>query len=168
MSERQDDPAECRPLGWAPEHRSAAAGSGGQLMIDALRRLAFSGSCAAIPRRDFALAFPGDAGEVFATFRAFLGVLAHGGRRKLRVGAPGARSRTPDETLVVALVAAAQAGDEALVDAYLCWLTHVEARGAAAITVRALATALAVQGQWLQPLPRQFALAPLAGLCTKI
>jgi|HubBroStandDraft_6_1064221.scaffolds.fasta_scaffold162022_3 hypothetical protein len=142
MGEWSDNPTEERP---------AELGQGGQLLISALRGIAFGHRCSALTQRDFAIAFPGDANEVFATFRAFLQALAHAGRRKLRAGHPGSPTPTPDETLLLALLAAAQAGDETLVDAYLCWLARAEARGAVAITTRALATALAVHGQWLRP-----------------
>jgi hypothetical protein len=63
MSEWSDGPA---------EHKSAEFGQGGQLLISALRGIAFGHGCSALTRRAFAIAFPGDANEVFATFRAFL------------------------------------------------------------------------------------------------
>ena len=84
------------------------------------------------------------------TFRAFLGTLAHAGRRKLRIGLPGSSCSMPDETLLIALLAAAQSGDDDLVDAYLCWLARPGARASVAITTRALAIALAVHGHWLR------------------
>jgi hypothetical protein len=127
----------------------AAYGPGAELLIGALRRVAAGRDCAALTRRDFATAFPGDTDEVFATFRAFLQSLAHGSRRKLRVGLPGARQTTPDEIAIVALIAAAQAAEEARLEAHLCWLARGEARPLVAIMTRALATALAVHGQWL-------------------
>jgi hypothetical protein len=43
----------------------------------------------------------------------------------------------------------AQAGDEILVDAHLCWLARAEDSLTLAMTARALATALATHGQWL-------------------
>jgi hypothetical protein len=144
MGNWRDDPAEDRP---------AEIRQGERLLISALRGIAFGHGCSALTQRDFAIAFPGDANEVFATFRAFLQALAHAGRRKLRAGRPGSPTPTPDETVLLALLAAAQAGDETLVDAYLCWLARAEARSAVAITTRALATALAVHGQWLEPVP---------------
>jgi hypothetical protein len=126
------------------------AGASADLLIGALRRLAIGQKCATLARHDFALAFPGDGAEVFATFRAFLCTIAHATRRKLRIGLPGSPQPTPDETLLVALVAAAQTGDDDLVDAHLCWLARAEARCPVALTLRALATALAVHGHWLQ------------------
>jgi hypothetical protein len=141
MSEWDGEPVSAEPAGLE---------GGGQLLVGALRRVAFGHDCLGLTKRDFAIAFHGDANEVFATFRAFLQALAHAGRRKLRAARPGAPNLTPDETLLVAMVAAAQCGDETLLDAYLCWLARAEARGAVAITTRALATALAVHGQWLQ------------------
>jgi hypothetical protein len=133
------------------EHRPAELGQGGQLLIGALRGIAFGHGCSALTRRDFAIAFPGDAGEMFATFRSFLQALAYASRRKLRAGRPGSPTPTSDETLLLTLIAAAQAGDEALVDAHLCWLARPDARAFVAITTRALATALAVHGVWLRP-----------------
>jgi hypothetical protein len=123
---------------------------GSQLLLSALRRSALDQACADLIRRDFAVAFPGDANEVFATFRAFLQALAHAGRRKLRVAYPCAKVLTPDETLLLAIVAAAQAGNEALFEAHLCWLALPKARDAVAITTRALAMALAAHNQWVQ------------------
>lgn len=120
--------------------------AGDVLLIAALRRMASGQSGCALTRRDFAIAFPGDADEVFATFRASLQALARAGRRKLRVGLPA----MPDEIALVALLAAAQAGDDALFDAHLRWLTRPDARDSAAITTRALAAALAVHGHWLR------------------
>jgi hypothetical protein len=122
---------------------------GEALLIGALRRAAAGYEGCALTRRDFAIAFPGDADEVFVTFRAFLATLAHGGRRKLRIGLPGSSLAMPDETLLIALIAAAQAGEDGLVDAYLCWLARPGTRDSVAITARALATALAVHGHWL-------------------
>jgi hypothetical protein len=133
-----------------PEYGPAGLGEGGQLLISALRRIALGHGCSVLTRRDFAIAFPGDANEVFATFCAFLQALAHAGRRKLRAGRPGAPRATPDETALLALIAAAQAGDEVLVDAHLCWLARADARPSVAIMTRALATALAAHGQWLR------------------
>lgn len=123
--------------------------AGAALLIAALRRMASGQIGCALTRRDFAIAFPGDADEVFATFRAFLQALARAGRRKLRVGVPGLPAM-PDEIALVALLAAAQAGDDALFDARLRWLTRPDAGDSASITTRALAAALAVHGHWLQ------------------
>jgi hypothetical protein len=132
----QDGPAACR---------------GGALLVSALRRMALGQGCAALVQRDFTTAFPGDASEVFATFRAFLQALAHAGRRKLRIAYPGSPVPMPDEVLLLGLIAAGQNGNDALFEAYLRWLTLPEAREAAAITARALAAAFAAHGQWLRP-----------------
>jgi hypothetical protein len=135
---------------WA-ERGPAGLGQSGRLLIGAMRRIAFGQGCMTLTKRDFAIAFPGDANEVFGTFRAFLQALAHAGRRKLRTGHPGSPDATPDEIVLLSIIAAAQFGDEPVFDAYLCWLARAEARSAVAITTRALATALAVHGQWLEP-----------------
>jgi hypothetical protein len=140
MGDWHDMPVESGPFGCA-----TSAG----LLIGTLRRVAIGHKCAELTRRDFALAFPGDGDEVFATFRGLLCTIAHASRRKLRIGLPGSPQPTPDETLLIALVAAAQARNDDLVDAHLCWLARPEARCAVAITLRALATALAVHGHWL-------------------
>ena len=147
---------------WRAGDDSAECG-GGRLLVSTLRRTALGHGCTHLIRRDFAVAFPGDANEVFATFRAFLQALAHAGRRKLRVAYPGAPALTPDETLLLAIVAAAQAGDEALFEAHLCWLTLPEARHAVAITARALAAALVAHGQWLHMSDPRHSRAPHSG-----
>jgi hypothetical protein len=135
---------------------------GETLLIGALRRAAAGYEGCALTRRDFAIAFPGDADEVFVTFRAFLGTLAHGGRRKLRIGLPGSSLAMPDEILLIALLAAAQLGDDGLVEAYLCWLARPGARASVAITTRALATALTVHGLWLRAAPAPAPHPPIA------
>ena len=127
----------------------AAEGDGTTLLVDALRRTAGGQGPCALTRHDFAIAFPGDADEVFATFRAFLGAVAYGSPRKLRIGPPGSPHLLPDEISLLGVLAAAQTGDDALFDAHLCWLARPGSRPAVAVTTRALATAFAVHGKWL-------------------
>src|SRR5262249_1412379 len=69
---------------------------------------------------------------------------------------------TPDERLLLSLIGAAQAGDEALLHAHLCWLARADARATVALTTRALAVALAAHGQWLRP-PNSCHYGPLQG-----
>lgn len=127
---------------------------GGRVLIDALRRMATGHDTCRLILGEFAAAFPGDGPEIFATFRVFLQAVAHAGRRKLRVAAPGSTQLSPDEKLLLALIAAAQSGDQSLLDGYVSWLTRADRRmSVVAIAVGALATALGAHGQWLAEPP---------------
>jgi hypothetical protein len=125
---------------------------GSRLLVDALRRAAAGHAHCGLTERDFAMAFPGDGREVFATFQTFLQAIARAGRRRLRAAHPGSALLTADERLLLAVIAAAQHADEPRLDAHLCWLARAEGRRLIALAARALATAFAVHGYWL-PVP---------------
>jgi hypothetical protein len=129
---------------------------GEQLLLWSLRRLATQGHPSPLVTREFTDACGADAAEVLTTFRAFLGVLAFGGRRRLSVGHPGCLQLTWDERRLLALVAIAQDGDDAWLDAHLCWLVRGELTRQLALAARALAAELADHDLRL-PLPGQVA-----------
>jgi len=115
---------------------------GEHLLVWSWRRIAAGrGDCPLI-LREFARACGEDTVEVFATFHTFLRALAHGSRRRLRVGWPGASVLTGDERQLLALIAAAQAGHGALFEAHLRWLARGEFHDAVAIAAQALGRAL--------------------------
>jgi hypothetical protein len=128
----------------------SAIGEGGRLLIEAVRRAGVGREACRLTLQEFAATFPGDGLEVLATFRVFLQAVGYASRRKMRVGTPGTAFLLPDEKLLLALIAAAQGGDNLLLDAYVCWLTRADRRMAVVtIAARALATALGAHGQWL-------------------
>jgi hypothetical protein len=125
--------------------------SGFRLLIEASRRIAAGRDGCRLTLQEFASIFPGDGLEIFSTFRVFLQAMAQGGRRKLRFARPGTAGLLPDETLLLVLIAAAQSGDAALLDAHLCWLARPDRARVVSIATCAIAAALASHGQWLRP-----------------
>jgi hypothetical protein len=131
-------------------------GNGGRVLIEAVRRVAAGHDACRLTLSEFAIAFPGDGLEVLATLRVFLQAIAHAGRRKLRVAPPGSTRLLPDEKLLLALIAAAQSGEQSLLDGYMCWLTRADRRmSLVSIAVEALATALGAHGLWLATPPER-------------
>jgi hypothetical protein len=99
--------------------------------------------------RDFALAYGGDAVEVYMTFCTLLAALAYASRRPLSAGHPGCDWLTGDERQLLTLIAAAQAEDRPLFEANLRWLARADLRGSLAMTANAFANALRAHGQIL-------------------
>src|ERR1700743_762805 len=83
------------------------------LLVWSWRKIVSSrGNCPGI-EREFSEG-AGEAGrEMLLTYAAFLKALGHGSRRTLSIGHPGLLAFTPDERQGLALLAAAQAGDQA-------------------------------------------------------
>ena len=117
-------------------------GYGEHLLVWTWRRIAVGRGACPLVIQEFSHACGEDAGEVFATFCTFLRALAYAGRRRIRVGRPGSPVLTSDERQLLALLAAAQAGHAAHVEAHLRWLAHSHLRDALAIAAHALGTAL--------------------------
>jgi len=145
--------ATSEPRAAPPQGDILALGYGEHLMVWSLRRLARQGYPCPLVEREFLDACGADGVETLATFRAFLGLLAYGGRRRLCVGHPGCLRLTGDERRLLALLAVAQTEDAAWLDAHLCWLVRVELRPRLAAAARALGAALAAHDLRL-PLPR--------------
>lgn len=120
------------------------AGSGyvEHLLVWSWRRIATGRIECPVMAKEFIDACGEDAQEVFATFCTFLKTLAFASRRRLSIRAPGWPDMTPDESQMLCLLAAAQAGDHPLFQAHLSWLTRPERRHRAQIAARAFATAL--------------------------
>jgi hypothetical protein len=92
----------------------------------------------------FADACGSDGPEVYITFCTFLKALGISSRRRLRIAAPGSLAITADERQVLTLLAAAQAGTPALLEAHLRWIARPDKRDILEIATSALATALSV------------------------
>ena len=144
--------------------------TGRQFLVWAWRRIIVGrGDCPAVARA-LALHCGEDAGEVLATLSTFLQALSYTARRRLQVGHPGCAGITADEQQLLALVAAAQAGEAPLMEAHLRWLVRPDARIPAAIAAGALGTALSVHGLVLTlpepvvPLRRPPASVPMAAV----
>ena len=138
--------------GGEPALEAAELGQGGQLLVATWRRLAVGDDACPLIAREFTRACGEDGAEVLATLSCFLRALAYAGRRRLRVGRPGLAGLTGDERQLLALIAAAQADDDGLVELHLHWLARAELRLAVAITARALARALKLHDLLLPPL----------------
>lgn len=127
----------------------AGRDAGVALVVGALR-LAAGPDCWPLIGRAFRDAYGPDDGVTAAClFHVLLQGLALGARRKLRLGLPGAATLTPDERAVVQLIAAAQAGDQGLLEAGLLWLVRLRAAGSVARTACALGRLMAANGTLL-------------------
>jgi hypothetical protein len=124
---------------------SCSSGRAERTLVFAWRMLVMGrGGCARLHEELETIA--GDlAPELLLALGAFLMALGNASRRKLSVGHPGCRHRTADELAMLALIAAAQVGDEARLAAHLRWMArpddlsalHVNLAGLADLTRRA-------------------------------
>jgi hypothetical protein len=89
--------------------------------------------------------------SLLEAFSVFLQALGAGSRRMLAVGQPYCAGITNDEALMLRLVAAAQARDEALLTAHLSWMVRASGHEAAQLSVLHLADTLLDCGVVLPP-----------------
>ena len=128
------------------EHRVTAPSDGEHLLVWTWRKIMTGhGGCPLI-EREFSRLCGEDAGEVLATFCTFLRAVAYASRRRLQIGYPGYPGLTNDEREFLTLIATAQAGEVARLEAHLRWIARAELTFALAIAIRALARALEVHG----------------------
>jgi hypothetical protein len=99
------------------------------LIVRTFRKILLGNKNCPALARDFALAYGGDAVEVYMTFCTLLAALAYASRRPLS--------------------AAAQAEDRDLFEANLRWLARADLRASLAMTANAFANALRAHGQIL-------------------
>jgi hypothetical protein len=93
--------------------------------------------CPVLAREYFA--FAGEqADDLLIAFAAFLQALGSGSRRTMTVGHPHCAGLTPDEQQILRLIAAAQEGEDALLEAHLSWLVKGSQKEAVARTVKML------------------------------
>lgn len=111
----------------APPGREAGKGAGADaaaLVIHALRVAAGFGCRPLVERglRDVCGAAEGRTASCL--LRVLVQALALGARRKLRLGLPGAPGLSHDEVAILQMIAAAQHGERALLDAGASWLVR--------------------------------------------
>ena len=121
-------------------------GAGVALVIRALR-LAAGPGCWPLVERVFRDAYgPGDGAAATCLFRVLLQGLALGARRPLRLGFVGAPELSHDERSLLQVVAAAQGGDQVLLDAGIAWLVRPRFAGPVGRTVAELGRLMATRG----------------------
>lgn len=136
---------------WQPVAGSAdvdGAEDGAALMVRALRLAAGPGCWPLVERmfRDLCGPGQGDGAAAACLFRILLQGLALGARRPLRLGFMGAPELTHDERSLLQVIAAAQAGDAALLDATAIWLARPMAVASVARAVTGFGELLAARG----------------------
>lgn len=100
--------------------------------------------------------------QLIEAVATFLRALNHGSRHILDVGHPSCAiitfdAITPDERQMLTVIAASQAGDEALLLAHLTWLVRSDRREDVAQAVHALGRLLQARGMRLPlPAPKAF------------
>jgi hypothetical protein len=119
------------------------------LIVRTFRKILLGNKNCPTLARDFALAYGGDAVEVYMTFCTLLAALAYASRRPLVPGHPGCDWLTGDERQLLTLIAAAQAENLPLFEANLRWLARADLRASLAMTANAFANALRAHGQIL-------------------
>jgi nitroreductase len=136
--------------GWAVGGRDSV----GYLLIWALRRLVLwhEQPCPAVGRA-FADICPEPRDDALATFRAFISILCHTARDRIRIGRPSWPKFTSDEKRLLALIRAAQEDDQPGFDALLSRFALHELRHELATGARAVAMTLATHNLWLAPSP---------------
>lgn len=95
----------------------------------------------------------GDGAAAACLFRILLQGLALGARRPLRLGFMGAPELTHDERSLLQVIAAAQAGNTALLDATAIWLARPAAASSVARAAAGFGELLAAHGTLLTPDP---------------
>lgn len=122
------------------------------LLVHSWRLMMARGAECPLVTQQFQCACGASGPQVFTTFCTFLCALAFAQRRCLRVNPPGERTLTTDEARMLALIACAQNGCNAALEAHLCWLARRMLRKTLEKSVRELAAALSVH-QLRLPVP---------------
>ena len=130
----------------SPEYGSADLSYGERLLIWALRRLVMRPDVCRVVIREFTGVCGEDGGEVLATMRVFIGALGYLPRRRISIAHPGSCALTADERQILALIAAAQEGEPARLEALLCWFARLDGRDQLALAAGALARAFDANG----------------------
>ncbi len=131
------------------------AEDGAALVVRALRLAAGPGCWPLVERMFRDVCGPGPDGGAAAAclFRILLQGLALGARRPLRLGFMGAPELTHDERSLLQVIAAAQAGNTALLDATAIWLARPAAASSVARAAAGFGELLAAHGTLLTPDP---------------
>lgn len=135
-------------------------GYGEHLLVWGFRAVVSGRGECPIVAREFKQACGDLAGETRAALTVFVQQLAVQGRRTVSLAPPGCLTLTRDEQLVVAVFAAAQAGDQDRLDAHLAWLLAGPPAPPFAACARAVAQALAISGHRLRLAPPVLAPRP--------
>jgi hypothetical protein len=117
-----------------------------RMLIYGVRRMAAGGDRCPATRREFGETLGPLAEDALAAFRRFFWTLAAFGRRRLAVGFPGAGTVSCDERLLLAVFAAAQAGEADRLSAHLRFLAGGADHRFLAATAIVVGKALAAAG----------------------
>jgi hypothetical protein len=140
-------------------------------LVFAWRMMAAGRSRCPALRRDMEEIAGARAAELLCVLKVFLVTLGNASRRRLCVGHPICRHRTPDEEGMLALIAARQNGDDERVASHLRWLILPERREPVSQSLAALADIAVSAGLRLEaprrdPRPMFDADAALASIAT--
>ncbi len=145
-----------------PEADRAAAATA--LFLRALRLAALAGCWPLVERAFRDACGAGESRAAACLLRILLQGLALGARRPLRLGMPGMAAPSHDEAALLQLIAAAQHGERALLEAGASWLARPVAATTLACAARGLGEVLAQAGAVLPaPQPDQAVQRPLSG-----
>lgn len=144
-----------QPAAGPPPADLDGAEDGAALVVRALRLAAGPGCWPLVERmlRDACGSARDDGPAAACLFRILLQGLALGARRPLRLGFMGAPELTHDERSLLQVIAAAQAGDAALLEATAIWLARPAAAPSVARAAAGFGELLAAHGTLLTPDP---------------
>lgn len=140
-----------------PDERSRMdqLGRGEQLILWSLRAIALGNAESPALRRAFEVALRSCAEEAFAALFLVVRLIGWGGRRRLRLQAPGCACVSDDETELLALFAEAQrtieAADETALRRRLGELVETRLQACVLASLQTVACALEVNGYPLAP-----------------
>lgn len=106
------------------------------------------GACPPIANT-FAILCGAEAKDALNAFRMLLWQLRDNGWRRLRIPPPGSDDPSHDERAILGLIAAAQAQDQALLEARLRWLIKRDARRCVETAATVVGMALAMNGNFV-------------------
>jgi hypothetical protein len=118
----------------------------GHLMVWTWRKFVAGHADCLVLTREYQRFAGDEAPALLAAFGAFLQALGYGSRRMLAIGRPHCVGLTADEQHILRLMAAAQNGEDARLEAHLCWLVKAGHEPATLGALRMLADRLTVCG----------------------
>lgn len=143
---------------------------GDRYLLWAIRRVVLCGGASDLPQRSLCDRLGDGAGtEAYLALRLVLYTACMFGRRRLSLAPPGSAEVTCDEALLLQIVAAAQHGQEALLEASLLWLLAPDSPLMPIVPVRRMASLLSRGGVLLaEPVQAGSPSARFAGVCLAV
>ncbi len=106
-----------------------------------------------IVEKAFSEVFGHDAASILADIHALAALVGKSARNRPTIGAPGCACLTPHEISMVRILASAQAGEGAAVEAHLVWMVTPQDRAVLKVLIHYLADRFTCHGLVINPPP---------------